>query len=289
MKSGQSLSEPAALEEEDDEYTCIICLANVVNAKLRPCGHSATKKIAGFDVGKWQSSIGEHGLWPTSLKNLSELASGESFNEYFQKQFNGNEEAYLRWKEVFDVLEIGNARDIGPDLPLEKKSDPRKLEILDACLALGRACYNLKKNGEYEEAKEVLERCLAGRTTVLGENHKKTLDTLNNLGVVYRALGNYEKTLECYERALEGREKTFGNNYAMTLGTVMSTVTVNTFIQSYGKAEPLFQRALEGYEAQLGKDNKKTKDCANNFKLCWERSGNSERLAALISSYPGLD
>ena len=40
------------------------------------------------------------GLWPTSYKNLRELASGEGFNEYFQKQFNGNEEAYFRWKEV---------------------------------------------------------------------------------------------------------------------------------------------------------------------------------------------
>jgi len=66
---------------EDNEDTCVICLDNVANAKLRPCGHSATckgcveelmklkepgplcrKKIAEFDVGKWQSSIGEHGL-----------------------------------------------------------------------------------------------------------------------------------------------------------------------------------------------------------------------------------
>ena len=57
-------------------------------------------------MGKSQSSIGEHGLWPTSLKNLSELASGEGFGEYFWNQFNGNEAPYLRWKEVFDVLEI---------------------------------------------------------------------------------------------------------------------------------------------------------------------------------------
>ncbi|GMH55914.1 hypothetical protein TL16_g02016 [Triparma laevis f. inornata] len=127
-------------EDEEDEDKCIICPDNVVNAKLRPCGHPATcrecteelsgrnepcplcrKQIAGFDVGKWQSSIGEHGLWPTSLKNMSELASGEGFNEYFQKQFNGNEAAYLRWKEVFDVLEFGNARDVGPDLSLEQQ------------------------------------------------------------------------------------------------------------------------------------------------------------------------
>ncbi|GMH80033.1 hypothetical protein TrLO_g15645, partial [Triparma laevis f. longispina] len=50
------------------------------------------------------------GLWLTSYKNLRELASGEGFNEYFQKQFNGNEEPYLRWKEAFDVLEIVGGR-----------------------------------------------------------------------------------------------------------------------------------------------------------------------------------
>ncbi|GMH84105.1 hypothetical protein TL16_g09816 [Triparma laevis f. inornata] len=127
-------------EEEEEGGTCIICLDNVVNAKLRPCKHSATckgctdelmkrgepcplcrKPISGRDIGKWQSTIGEHGLWPTSLKNLTQLASGGGFNEYFRNQFNGNEEAYLRWKEVFDVLEIGNARDVGPDLPLEQQ------------------------------------------------------------------------------------------------------------------------------------------------------------------------
>ncbi|GMH67714.1 hypothetical protein TL16_g04752 [Triparma laevis f. inornata] len=147
-------------EEEDEEDTCIVCFNNVVNANLRPCGHSATckgcteklrgrnepcplcrKKIAGFTLGKWQSTIGEHGLWPTSLKNLTQLASGEGFNEYFQKHFNGNEEAYLRWKEVFDVLEIGNARDVGPDLPLEEQVlRITKSEDLGKLRALAKLC-----------------------------------------------------------------------------------------------------------------------------------------------------
>ncbi|GMH77992.1 hypothetical protein TL16_g07617 [Triparma laevis f. inornata] len=58
-------------EKEDDEDTCIIFMDNVANAKLRPCGHSATckgcteesmnlkepcplcrKPIAGFTVEK---------------------------------------------------------------------------------------------------------------------------------------------------------------------------------------------------------------------------------------------
>ncbi|GMH80219.1 hypothetical protein TL16_g08453 [Triparma laevis f. inornata] len=95
-------------EEEDDEDACIICLDNVANEKLRPCGHSATckgcteklrgrnepcplcrKKITGFTVGKWQSTIGEHGLWPTLSKNLTQIASGEGFNKYFQSSSMG--------------------------------------------------------------------------------------------------------------------------------------------------------------------------------------------------------
>ena len=119
---------------------CVICLMNVPDAQMRPCGHSmicrectrelmtrsqlcpiCRKPISSFEVGVYCESLGACGLWPTSLKNLTQLASGEGFNEYFQKQFNGNEAAYLRWKEVFDVLEIGNARDVGPDLPLERQ------------------------------------------------------------------------------------------------------------------------------------------------------------------------
>ncbi|GMI16149.1 hypothetical protein TrLO_g13755 [Triparma laevis f. longispina] len=31
-------------EDEEEEDLCIVCLDNVANAKLRPCGHSATCK-----------------------------------------------------------------------------------------------------------------------------------------------------------------------------------------------------------------------------------------------------
>ncbi|GMH77950.1 hypothetical protein TL16_g07597 [Triparma laevis f. inornata] len=95
----------------------------------------------GFTLGKWQSTIGEHGLWPTSLKNLTKLASGEGFDAYFQKLFVGNEASYLRWKEVFDVLEIGNAIDVGPDLPLEQQELLiTKSEDLVKLRALAKLC-----------------------------------------------------------------------------------------------------------------------------------------------------
>ncbi|GMH73425.1 hypothetical protein TL16_g06186 [Triparma laevis f. inornata] len=265
---------------------------------MRPCGHSAVcrdctqelmtrsqpclvcrKEIVGFNVGVYSGNLGKRGLWLTSARNIRELARNDGFNEYFQKQFNGNEATFLRWKEIFDVLEIVGGRGIyytvresmeqqvlritrledlmklralaklysseffdDPSLlavawrrilevlelamPEEKKvrgkkkkkkNDPRKLEILDACFALGLACNNVRdfddargylkraKEGyeeEYEEVIKVHERCLAGRMTVLGEYHKDTLGTLSNLGAIYTKLENYEKALECFKRAL---------------------------------------------------------------------------------------
>ncbi|GMH93935.1 hypothetical protein TL16_g12762 [Triparma laevis f. inornata] len=64
------------------------------------------KKIVGFTLGKWQSTIGEHGLGPASLKNMRELVSGDCFNGYFQKLFVGNEASYLRWKEVLTITKL---------------------------------------------------------------------------------------------------------------------------------------------------------------------------------------
>ncbi|GMH75762.1 hypothetical protein TrLO_g2658 [Triparma laevis f. longispina] len=140
----------------------------------------------------------------------------------------------------------------------------------------------LKDNGQYEEAIKIFERCLVGQMKVLGEDHKDTLDMLNKMGAAYYGLMNYEKALKYFERALNGGEKTMGKNHLETLTTVINIANVYTMgMRNYGNAEEL-------YEAQLGKDHQRTKMCAMNFRICLERNSNSERLTALISSYPWL-
>ncbi|GMH59267.1 hypothetical protein TL16_g02793 [Triparma laevis f. inornata] len=223
----------------------------------------------------------------------------------------------------------------GKKQQLKKKNNPRKLEILDACFALGRVCGKvgdfveagrylkrakegyeeqlgrdsekafdatksliisivmskkeriekirdllkrmeralgeenvvtletlnvlggrLKDNREYEEAKEVYERCFAGRMKVLGEDHRQTLAKLVNLGGVCHMLKNYEKALEYYEKALKGNENVMGKTHPNTLHIVMNIASVYENLIDFGKAQEYFERALEGYEAQLGKDHR---------------------------------
>ena len=153
--------------------------------------------------------------------------------------FVGIEASYLRWKEVFDVLEIGSTSEVGPDLPLEqqvlmitksedvaklralaklcskeffddpslrvavwrrilevlelampsvvekkarrnkkkqqkKKNDPRKLEILDACWELGKACNQVRN---MDDARRYTKRAKEGYEEQLGRDSEKALES----------------------------------------------------------------------------------------------------------------
>lgn len=61
------------------------------------------------------------------LRYLSKFASADGFNEYFRKEFDGNERSFMRWKTSFDVLEIRTGG-VGPNLPLEQQVRIRRSE-----------------------------------------------------------------------------------------------------------------------------------------------------------------
>ena len=147
-------------------------------------------------------------MWPMSYKNLRKLASGEGFNKYFRKQFNGNEEPYLRWKEVriyerhrrsrcYSLLtvkithyrfarhrsltcsnSVAEKKVRGKKKQQQKKYDPRKLEILDACFALGKACNQV---GDFDDASRYYKRAKEGYEEQLGRDSEKALEVTRGL------------------------------------------------------------------------------------------------------------
>ena len=50
-------------------------------------------------------------------------------------------------------------------------------------------------------------RALAGREKALGPDHTSTLDTVNNLGILYGDQGKLAEAEQMYGRALAGKEK----------------------------------------------------------------------------------
>ncbi|KAH0542503.1 hypothetical protein FGG08_003099 [Glutinoglossum americanum] len=66
---------------------------------------------------------------------------------------------------------------------------------------------------------DMLQRALVGREKAQGPNHKSTLDTANNLGVLYTAQGRLSDAEAIYQRALTGKEIPLGPNHTSTLRT----------------------------------------------------------------------
>ena len=61
------------------------------------------------------------------------------------------------------------------------------------------------------------QQALAGKEKALGPNHTSTLDTVNNLGVLYRDQGKLAQAEQMYRRALMGFQKSLGLEHPSTV------------------------------------------------------------------------
>jgi len=86
-----------------------------------------------------------------------------------------------------------------------------------------------------------------GKEKALGVDHTSTLDTVNNLGVLYRNQGKLNEAEEFYKRALKGY-KALGTDHTSTLNTVNNLGILYYDEGKLKEAEDMFQRALKGYE-----------------------------------------
>ncbi|KAF2820886.1 hypothetical protein CC86DRAFT_374161, partial [Ophiobolus disseminans] len=67
---------------------------------------------------------------------------------------------------------------------------------------------------------KMYRQALEGLKKALGRDCTSTLDTVNNLGLLYADEGRLDKAEQMYEQALDGKEKAFGRGYTSALDTV---------------------------------------------------------------------
>src|SRR5947199_3589480 len=89
-------------------------------------------------------------------------------------------------------------------------------------------------------------RC--GNEKALGPDHTSTLDTVNNLGILYVNQGKLAEAEQMYQRALAGKEKALGPDHTSTLDTVNNLGVLYVIQGKLAEAEQMFQRALAGKE-----------------------------------------
>jgi tetratricopeptide (TPR) repeat protein len=95
--------------------------------------------------------------------------------------------------------------------------------------------------------------------------HPIVLDTINNLGILYKAQGKLQEAETMYQRALAGKETALGPDHSSTLATVNNLGNLYADQGKLQEAETMYQRALAGYETALGPDHSSTLATVNNL------------------------
>ncbi|KAI4940627.1 hypothetical protein J4E91_011308 [Alternaria rosae] len=99
------------------------------------------------------------------------------------------------------------------------------------------------------------ERALQGYEEALGRNHSSTLNTVNNLGILYKDQGKLGEAEKTYERALRGYEALGGvrvQQYLPALNTLQNMGDLYATRAESAKARVVYTRALSGLTSVLG-------------------------------------
>jgi tetratricopeptide (TPR) repeat protein len=90
------------------------------------------------------------------------------------------------------------------------------------------------KQKQYDEAETLFDEALKGRQRELGDDHPDTLETQNDLAVVYKEQGNYDKAEQLLLKAVEGRRLKLGDTHPRTLESCNNLIAL---YEAWGKPD----------------------------------------------------
>ncbi|KAJ4382592.1 hypothetical protein N0V86_001814 [Didymella sp. IMI 355093] len=143
-----------------------------------------------------------------------------------------------------------------------------------------RWCGQLAEGQEQQELYHMAAEL--GGKKAWGEEHESTLNTANNLGLLYADLGLYKEAEKMYKQALNGKEKAWGEEHVSTLNTVNNLANLYKTIGRHKEAEKMYKQALNGKEKAWGEEHTSTLNTVNNLGLLFADLGQYEKAEALL-------
>ena len=140
------------------------------------------------------------------------------------------------------------------------------------------------------KAEAIYLRALQGFEKVLGAEHMSTLDTVNNLGILYNNQGRMAEAEAMHLRALQGKEKALGPEHMSTLNTVSNLGVLYNNQGRMVEAEAMYLRALQGKEKAWGPEHISTLETVNNLGVLYANQGKiAEAEAMYRRAFQGLE
>ena len=88
-------------------------------------------------------------------------------------------------------------------------------------------------------------RALDGYEKAWGPDHISTLNTVNNLGVLYNDQGKNSEAEKMYQRALDGHEKAWGPDHPSTLSIIKNLRLLSAHRDRHIKVGENYSQALD--------------------------------------------
>jgi tetratricopeptide (TPR) repeat protein len=119
-----------------------------------------------------------------------------------------------------DAGDMQAARKLLPHARMAATRHVKMKEVANIEFELYQVAYFMQDWESLQEVEGLYLRALRGFEQAWGAKHTLTLDTVNNLGNLYRNQGKMKDAEEMYLRALRGKEEAWGAKHTSTLDTV---------------------------------------------------------------------
>jgi tetratricopeptide (TPR) repeat protein len=107
---------------------------------------------------------------------------------------------------------------------------------------------------------------------VLGLEHHRTLDTMNNLAEVYKKQGMYVEAVQMHRDTLKLRKEVLGLEHPHTITSRHNLALALQALDEYNEAEQILRQALEGYKKISGDRHPETLLCQTDLQYYLELS-----------------
>ena len=146
---------------------------------------------------------------------------------------------------------------------------------------LNQAGLFLLGQGQPARAAGHLQRALADRQRVLGQDHPDTLSSRNNLAGAYQAAGDLGRAIPLFEQVLADRQRVLGQDHPDTLTSRNNLAYAYQDAGDLGRAIPLYEQALADRQRVLGQDHPDTLTSRDNLAYAYQAAGDLGRAIPL--------
>jgi CHAT domain-containing protein len=117
----------------------------------------------------------------------------------------------------------------------------------------------------------------------LGERHPDYALSLNNLALLYRAMGDYARAEALHRQALEIQKQALGERHPLYATSLHNLAALYQAMGDYARAEPLYRQALEIQKQALGERHPSYATSLNNLALLYYVTGDRVRARQMQS------